>query len=93
MDLVVTDDAKKAAKEKIEELLDICQLNGIPMFVCIVTDNSEEGTKYYNQLYSAKAHAIDLTDDQIAKHILIANGFKAVPKREALDLDMGTLLT
>lgn len=93
MDLVVTDAAKEAAKEKIEELLDICQLNGIPMFVCIVTDNSKEGTKYYNQLYSAKAHAIDLTDDQIAKHILIANGFKAVPKREALDLDMGTLLT
>lgn len=93
MSLAISEVSIKAAKEKIEELLDICQLNGIPMFVCIVTDNNEEGTKYYNQLYSAKAHAIDLTDDQIAKHILIANGFKAVPKREALDLDMGTLLT
>lgn len=93
MSFAISEVATKAAKEKIEELLDICQLNGIPMFVCIVTDNSEEGTKYYNQLYSAKAHAIALTDDQIARHILIANGFKPVPKRDTLDLDMGTLLT
>lgn len=92
MSLVIAQDAKEAAKQKIEELLDICQLNGIPMFVSIVLEDDNEKTKYYNQLYSAKAHAINLADDQIAKHILIANGFKAVPKREALDLDMGSLL-
>lgn len=92
MSFVVSEDAKKAAKQKVEELLDVCQLNGIPMFVCVVTDDNGEKTEYYNQVYSAKAHAINLADDQIARHILIADGFRAVAKRETLDLDMGSIL-
>lgn len=91
MSVIITEDAINGAMQKIEELLDICQLNGIPMFVCIATEDKGEKTVYYNQVYSAKAHAIDLVDDQIAKHILIANGFKAVPKRETLDLDMESI--
>lgn len=92
MSIAIPTSATEAAKEKIEELLDICQLYGIPMFVCIVTGDEDGKTEYYNNMYSAKAHAIDLTDDQIARHMLIAAGFKAVPKRETLDLDMGSIL-
>ena len=92
MSLAISPVAINAAKEKIEELLDICQINRIPMYVCIVTGDDGSKTEYYNNMYSAKAHSIDLADDQIARHMLIANGFKAVSKRETLDVDMGSLL-
>ena len=44
-------------------------------------------------MHSAKAHNIHLSDDQISKHILIADGFSAVPPRESLEVEMDELLT
>lgn len=83
----------KKAKDKIIELLEICQQYQIPMFVAIAEDDDGNETKFYNQMYSARAHNILLTDDKIEKHVLIAGGFSAVPPRDALALDMGELLT
>jgi hypothetical protein len=78
---------KKEIEEKIKELLELCQINRIPMFLSVALQNDKNGTKYKNIMYSAKVHDIRLTDDQIEKHILISNGFCAVPKREAVEID------
>ena len=56
-----------------------------------VTSDNKNGTDYTNVVYGTKCNNIHLADDQIEKHILIANGFAAVPKREVLELDMGNL--
>lgn len=66
---------KKEIEEKIKELLELCQINRIPMFLSVALQNDKNGTKYKNIMYSAKVHDIRLTDDQIEKHILISNGF------------------
>ena len=89
---MVTKKVKDALTNKIEELLEICQLNGVPMFVTVALSDDGEKTEYYNQMFSAAAHDIHLTDDQIAGHILISNGFKAVPKRDYIELNMGEIL-
>lgn len=81
------------AKVKVMELLEICQQYQIPMFTTLaISDNGLE-TEYFNQLYSAKAHNIFLGNDRIEKHVLIAGGFSAVPPREALELNMGSLMS
>ena len=83
----------KKAKEKAIELLEICQQYQIPMFVAMAEDDDGNETAFYNQMYSAKAHNILLSDDKIEKHVLIAGRFSAVPPLETLTLDMEELLT
>lgn len=85
-------DGTKIAEEKIMELLEICQQYQIPMFVSIAADDDGNETQYFNQMYSAKANNILLSDDQIERHVLVAGGFSVVPPREALTLDMGELI-
>nr|WP_317428888.1 hypothetical protein [uncultured Blautia sp.] len=82
---------KKEIMDKINELLELCQYRNAPMFVTVVLSDDGEQTEYYNRMHSAKAHNIQLSNDQIAKHILIANGFAAVPPRESVEIDTESL--
>lgn len=88
----LTDEQKAIVETKLRELLEICQVYEVPMFASVVTDNSEEETVYNNIVYGARVRGIILKNDQIQKHILIADGFDAVPKRENVTVDMKLLL-
>lgn len=89
----MTLEEKKEITQKIDELLELCQYRNVPMFVSVAVEDDGKTTTYHNRMHSAKAHNINLTDDQIAKHMLIANGFAAVPPRESFDVEMGDILT
>lgn len=82
---------KKEIMDKINELLELCQYRNAPMFVSVAMSDDGVQTEYYNRMHSAKAHNIRLSNDQIAKHILVANGFVAVPPRESVEIDTGEL--
>nr|WP_298060645.1 hypothetical protein [uncultured Blautia sp.] len=82
---------KKELIEKINELLELCQYRNTPMFVTVALSDDGKQTEYYSRMHSAKAHNINLSNDQIAKHILIANGFAAVPPRESMEIDTENL--
>ena len=84
-------EVRKEIQKKITELLELCQIYKVPMYVSVAIENNESETKYKNTMYSAKVHDIRLRDDQIEKHILISNGFCAVPKRETVEIDMDLL--
>lgn len=88
----MTENAKLDIKKKINELMELCQMYHAPLYTSVVFENTEDTTEYYTQVFSAKAHGIELADDQIEKHILISNGFEAVPKREYNELDMDEIL-
>ena len=77
---------------KINELLELCQYRNVPMFVTIAVSDDGKKTEYYNRMHSAKAHNIKLSDDKISKHVLIANGFKAVPPREFVEIETSSLV-
>lgn len=70
----------KSAREKAEvalkSLLEVCQIYHLPMLASIVFENNDKETIYDNIVYSAQSHQVNLYDDQIRKHILIANGFE-----------------
>lgn len=71
--------------QKMRELLELCQINRVPCFVSCAVSNTPEETMYKNIIYSAQSHDMELTDDRIRKHMLIATGeFDAVPKRETI---------
>ena len=71
-------------EEKLNELLDLCQMHCLPMYSCVAISNSDEETEYTQMTYGAKGHDIELFDDRISKNLLVARGFGVVPKRNAL---------
>lgn len=87
-DFTVSEEIVEQLKDKMKDILIICQIYRIPCYMSFVTNDNKNGTDYTNVVYGTKCNNIHLTDDQIEKHILIANGFAAVPKREVLELDM-----
>ncbi len=76
----------------LNSLLELCQIYHLPMFATVAVCNDDEKTEYKNIVYNPKSHAVNLTDDKIRKHILVSNGFDAVPARESLTLDMEEVL-
>ena len=78
----ITKEQEKALQEKMEAVLDYCRMAEIPVFLSAAVSNDERGTEYLNMFYGAKTNSISLTDDQIRNHILVADGFSAVPPRE-----------
>ena len=73
--------------KKMNELLELCQIYKLPMFVSVAIENNSENTVYKNCMFGGRVHEIILSDDQIQNHILVANGFKAVPPREEIIMD------
>lgn len=69
-------DTRQAA---LKEAVQMC---GVPMFATVCVLNSECTSKFLRVVHAAQSHAISLYDDEIRKHMLIANGFEAVPKKE-----------
>lgn len=87
-DFTIPKKAVTELKDRMKEILSICQIYRVPCYMTFVTEDNGSGTKYVNVLYGTKSNGIHLRDDQIERHVLIANGFSAVPGREVLELDM-----
>ncbi len=79
---------QKEVGQKLRSLLETCQAYQLPMFATVAVSNAEEGTRYDRVVYGAASHAMVLTEDQIRHHILIADGFHAVPEREDIVLQL-----
>lgn len=90
----IPDNALSSIEAKMAELLKLCQINRVPMFASIAVENKEDGleTEYERWVYSAKAYHIELNDDQIERHVLVANGFIPSPPRENIEMDMSDYL-
>ena len=84
--------SKKEIKEAMEKLVLTCQQYRAPVFIWVAMDDNGEETTYENAVFSAKTHGIQLSDDQIRKHILVADGFAVVPPRDRLEIDMGQFM-
>lgn len=84
-------EGKAEIERRLGLLLEACQIYQVPMFASVAVAGDEQSTKYNNITYGASAHNMELADDQITKHILIANGFDAIPPRDTLTLDVNYL--
>ena len=87
----LTTEQKAVIEERLGALLEVCQIYDVPMFATVAISNSETSTEYNNIIYSAKAHNLDLTDDKIARHILVADNFRVVPPRDVAEFDMSEI--
>lgn len=88
----VSADDEKEIKARLKSLLEICQICRVPMFASVALANSETETQYENIVYGGQSHIVTLTDDKIRKHMLISNGFEAVPARDVVSIDMNEVM-
>ena len=74
---------KSVCKAKIDPLIQqikqICIVNNMPFFICVPVSNDEKGTKYEYDGLMPNMFDINLTDDHLAKHLLVARGFDVRP--------------
>ena len=71
----------------IRQLSAICLLQSLPMFVSVAIRDDGETTEYRNQMNGSASQGIRLADDQIVKHVNVANGFDTMPPRTASSFD------
>ena len=72
----------EAVENKLQDVLLLCQIYRIPFFATVATEDDGVHTTYQNYVHSVGANNISVSDDEIRKHILVANGFTPVPRRE-----------
>lgn len=64
----------------VRKILVVCAEHKIPVFMTFAVADDGEKTIYKNEMLSAKALDQDLSNDQIAKHALVTDGFDVVPE-------------
>ena len=74
-------------KPSIDEIQQACMFYGIPFFACCPVKDDGKTTTYQNTLISAKEAGTFLSDDQILKHINVANGFDTIIHKDTIDLE------
>lgn len=77
----------KHIKKKANELNELCKSLGIASFMSFCTYGSEKSTEYHNFINGSSSNGIYLSDDQITKHVNVANGFLTVPPDGRNDFD------
>lgn len=80
-----TKDYNEKIKPILKELNRMCVICGIPYFGAFCIKEQDGKTSYKNVLYSANSMSTILSDDQICKHINVANGFDTALHQPELD--------
>ena len=83
-----TDDYEEKIKPILKELNRMCVICGIPYFAAFCVKDMDGKTSYRNVLYSASNMSTVLSDDQLCKHINVANGFDTVLHQLELDFSV-----
>lgn len=78
---------EKSVEGRAEELIDVCGKLGISSFMTFCVGDDGKKTSYKNYMYGSASNGIHLTDDQITRHVNVANGFYTVPPFGDPDLD------
>lgn len=70
-----TKEYKKFILPIVDELRRQCEMFDMPMFVSCCVKSEDNATTYKRDGVCTGSHNISLFDDQIEKHLLVANGF------------------
>lgn len=78
-DYSASEEYKSEIHDLVVKVLLLCDQYKIPVFMTFAVENGLSGTRYMNEMLSPEMEGRVLTDDQIAKHALVMNGFEVVP--------------
>ena len=67
-------------KDNVKQILLACDHYHIPVFMSFAMANKNGETTYENEMLSAAAEGVVLSDDRLVKHALVMDGFSVVPR-------------
>lgn len=76
-------------KPRIEEVQRLCVQLKIPFFAVFAVQNDEKGTMFKRYITGKSSTGIQLTNDEIRKHLLVSTGFDAAPPQRDTGSGMG----
>lgn len=74
-----------SVQAKAEEVINLCTRLGISTFMSFALRDDGKTTTYKNYMYGSLSNGIRLTDDQIRRHVNVANGFWTIPPTSEVD--------
>lgn len=80
------------AEPLLQELLKVCKFYEIPLFITACPKSECAKTWYRNYHVSTTINHQILQDDQIRKHLLVANGFDVIPPGTFVEMNCEDLL-
>jgi len=83
----LSDDELAELESLCVQLLEFCHIHELPMFFTAAVKGNNDVTEYKRITYGPDSHNINLKDNQIRKHILVADGFEVVPPRDFVSFD------
>lgn len=66
----------------IDNLIKMCTIHNVPIFITCCTQNDEEKTTYERHSVPADAHNLNLTNDEIQKHLCLQLGFDTIYRND-----------
>lgn len=66
----------------VDELVKLCTIHNLPMFFSCCVKNDENSSTYIRQCVPADAHGVNLTDDEIQKHVCLQLGFDTIYRHD-----------
>lgn len=73
--------------QKVEELIQLCNKDHLPVFITVCVKNDEKGTEYRTDMYSSASNGIKLKNDLMPNFVNVLNGFATVPPTDIVDID------
>ncbi len=70
-----THDFENEVAPLLQELKRVCNINRIPMFVCVATKNTPEGATYKSDILSPAQFDLKLKENYFSDFLNILNGF------------------
>lgn len=78
---------EKELKEKVDEIVRICNREKIPMFFTACVKNNTRGSLYQNEMVGTHVNNIELKDDKFPDLVNVMNGFTTVPDAAPIELE------
>lgn len=72
---------------KIEEIIQICNREHIPIFISACVKNTEESSEYKTDMFASASNNIHLKNDLIPRFVNVTNGFTTIPPTDIIDID------
>ena len=83
-----TDVFNSTINEKVQELIQLCNAEQMPIFVSIAVANNASGTEYRNDMFASATNDIFLKDDKFPDFVNVMNGFRTVPPSKIVVIDV-----
>ncbi len=83
-----TDVFDSTINDKIQELIQLCNAEQVPIFVSVAVANDENHTEYRNDMFASATNDIFLKEDKFPDFVNVINGFRTVPPSKIVVIDV-----